>query len=220
MRIQDRRWHACSAGRDVIVKICGITREQDARAAVAGGANAIGFIFWSKSPRFIEPSRARAIVRTLPPFVTPVGVFVNAPASDVNAVAHEAQLGAVQLHGDEQPGLLTSIERPVIKAVSRITPDTATSWPPEVVLLVDADDPARRGGTGTKADWAAAARLGERRPIVLAGGLSPENIADAVATVRPYGVDVSSGVEDAPGIKNAVRIEALFEAIRRATCSP
>lgn len=201
----------------MLVKICGITREQDARAAVECGARAIGFIFWSRSPRFIEPARAREIVRRLPPFVTPVGVFVNESADHVNAVADVAQLGAVQLHGDELPELLTSIERPVVKAIGRVDPDTAERWPEEAMLLVDADDPTRRGGTGARADWLAAARLAAQRPIVLAGGLTPGNVAAAIAAVRPYGVDVSSGVEDAPGIKDPVRIKALFEALRQPT---
>ena len=199
----------------MLVKICGITREEDAQVAVECGARALGFIFWSRSPRFIEAERARAIVRRLPPFVTAVGVFVNESADHVNAVADLAQLGAVQLHGDEPPELLVSIERPVVKAVSRVEPDTAARWPSETILLVDADDPARRGGTGAKADWAAAARLAASRPIVLAGGLTPENIADAIAIVRPFGVDVSSGVEDAPGLKNAARVKALFDVVRQ-----
>lgn len=201
----------------MFVKICGITREQDARAAVAGGARAIGFIFWPRSPRFIEPALARSIVRTLPPFVTPVGVFVNESVDHMNAVADQVHLGAVQLHGDERPDLLPSIERPVIKSMSRIDSDTAAQWPPDVMLLVDADDPTRRGGTGEKADWMSAAKLAVSRPIVLAGGLTPDNVAEAIATVTPFGVDVSSGVEDAPGVKNAARIKALFDAIRRAT---
>lgn len=201
----------------MLVKICGITREEDAQEAVECGARAVGFIFWPRSPRFIEPEHARRIVRRLPPFVTTVGVFVNETADHINAVADLAQLGAVQLHGDEAPELLGSLERPVVKAVSSVAPDTASRWPAETIVLVDAHDPARRGGTGARADWAAAARLAAARRIVLAGGLSPENVAHAIATVRPFGVDVSSGVEDAPGLKNRTRIRAFFEAVRQAT---
>ncbi len=198
----------------MFVKICGITRVEDAAAAVEFGASAIGFIFWPKSRRYVDPAQAQAIVRTLPPFVTPVGVFVNESAGAMNAVAAQVGLGAVQLHGEETPELLADIERPVVKAVGRIDADTATRWPSRVRLLVDADDQVQRGGTGTKADWAAAAVLARQRPIVLAGGITPENVADAVSTVRPFGIDVSSGVEDAPGIKNPDKLRALFEALR------
>lgn len=198
----------------MIVKICGITRAGDAQAAVALGASAIGFIFWPDSARFIDPYRARTIAAGLPPFVTPVGVFVNQPATYVNAVANLVRLGAVQLHGDETPDQLPRFQRPVVKAVARIEADTATAWPDRVRLLVDADDPVRRGGTGAKADWAAAARLAAARPIVLAGGLTPANVADAVRQVRPFGIDVSSGVETSPGIKDPARMEQLFAALR------
>ena len=198
----------------MIVKICGITRVGDAQAAVDLGASAIGFIFWPESARFIDPYRARAIAAGLPPFVTPVGVFVNQPAAYVNAVAGLVGLGAVQLHGDETPDLLPQFERPVLKAVARIDADTPSAWPARVRLLVDADDPVRRGGTGARADWDAAARLAAERPIVLAGGLAPENVAGAVRQVRPFGIDVSSGVEVSPGIKDRGRMEQLFEALR------
>lgn len=198
----------------MFVKICGITRVEDAAAAVAHGAMAIGFIFWPKSRRYVDPGQAQAIVRTLPPFVTPVGVFVNESAEAMNAIAARVGLGAVQLHGDESPELLDRLVPPVVKAVGRIDGDTATRWPSRVRLLVDADDQVNRGGTGLKADWAAAAALARQRPIVLAGGITPENVAEAVTTVRPFGLDVSSGVEDAPGIKNPERIRALFEALR------
>lgn len=198
----------------MLVKICGITREEDAALAVELGASAIGFIFWPKSGRYLDPARARAIVRTLPPFVTPVGVFVNEPAAAMNAVAAQAGLGVVQLHGDETPDLLDHLDLPAMKAVGRIEADTATRWPARVRLLVDADDRVQRGGTGQRADWAAAASLARQRPVVLAGGITPENVAEAMATVRPFGIDVSSGVEDAPGIKSPDRLRALFEALR------
>jgi phosphoribosylanthranilate isomerase len=198
----------------MFVKICGITREQDARAAVAYGASAIGFVLWPKSPRYVDPSTAQAIVRVLPPFVTPVGVFVNTPIDQVNAVADEVGLGVVQLHGDETAAEARHSSRPVVKAISRIDLDAALAWADRVMLLVDADDPERRGGTGAKADWAAAAVLARERRILLAGGIDAGNVAEAIRTVRPFGIDVSSGVEDAPGIKSARRLEALFEAVR------
>jgi phosphoribosylanthranilate isomerase len=201
----------------MVVKICGITREEDARAAVQHGATAIGFIFWRRSPRYLPPERARAIAKTLPPFVTPVGVFVNEPAERVNQVADLVGLGAVQLHGDELVEVLIHINRPVIRAVGRIDDDTARMWPERVVLLVDADDRARRGGTGRRADWASAATLARSRRILLAGGLTASNVASAIKTVKPFGLDVSSGVETSPGIKDPIKIREFFEAIRQAS---
>lgn len=198
----------------MFVKVCGITRDADAQVAVECGASAIGFIFWPGSRRYVAPEVARSIVRSLPPFVTPVGVFVNEPADRVNAVAELAGLGAVQLHGDEQPEVLDAIRFPVLKATGRVDEALSAGWPARVTLLVDADDRESHGGTGRKADWAAAARAAATRRTILAGGLRPENVVEAVQAVRPFGVDVSSGVEDAPGIKNPERIRALFEALR------
>lgn len=198
----------------MVVKLCGMTRAVDAELAVECGAAAVGFIFWPKSPRYIAPADARAITRMLPPFVTPVGVFVNASADEINAAAEIAGLGAVQLHGDETPEMLASLTRPALKALGRVDDETVAAWPPRVRLLVDADAREQRGGTGMKADWDAAAVLARRRPIMLAGGITPANVAEAIARVQPYGVDVASGVEDAPGVKNADKIRALFEAIR------
>lgn len=203
----------------MFVKICGITREDDARAAVACGASAIGFIFWRKSPRWVEPDVARRIVRTLPPFVTPVGVFVNETPAEIDTVAEQVGLGAVQLHGDEDVAVAARLSRPVVKALGGAAVDRAADWPANVLLLVDADDTRRRGGTGARADWAAAARLAATRRILLAGGISAENVADAVRAVRPFGIDVSSGVERAPGIKDAGRLQQLFEALRAVTRS-
>jgi phosphoribosylanthranilate isomerase len=200
----------------MFVKICGITRPEDAAAAVAAGASAVGFIFWTRSDRYIEPVRARAIVRDLPPFVTPVGVFVNEPIDSVNAIADTVGLGVVQLHGDETPEAAAAASRPVLKAVGRPQAAVADCWPDPVMLLVDADDRERRGGTGRRSDWPGAAALAARRRILLAGGLTPDNVVEAVRTVRPFGIDVSSGVEEAPGIKSAARIAALFEALRSA----
>jgi phosphoribosylanthranilate isomerase len=200
----------------MFVKICGITRVEDAQVAVAYGASAIGFIFWPNSPRRVSRDQARAIVRALPPLVTPVGVFVNQPVDFINEVANDVGLGAVQLHGDETPELLDRIQRPVVKAMSRIEPHAAALWPSHVLLLVDAHDPARRGGTGARADWAGAARLASDRPILLAGGIDPSNVVEAAVRVRPFGIDVSSGVEASPGIKDHARIEHLFDMIRSA----
>jgi len=195
------------------VKICGLTREADLDAAVEAGADAVGFVFYASSARHVAIERAAALASRLPPFVTPVGVFVNASIDRVNEVANTAELGAVQLHGEEQPDVLNAVTRPVVKALGRIDEDTAARWPERVLLLVDADDRVRRGGTGVKADWQAAGRLAATRRILLAGGLTPDNVADAVARVRPFGIDVSSGVERAPGVKDHQRLRALFEAL-------
>jgi phosphoribosylanthranilate isomerase len=196
----------------MLIKICGVTRVEDAQAAVAAGARAIGFVFWRESPRFIDPYRARQIVATLPPFVTPVGVFVNQPVDFVSGVVSLARLGAVQLHGDETIEYTAAMPVPVIKAV--VVGDTAIdSWPERVIVLLDAHDRVRRGGTGTTIDWTAAAAAAARRPILLAGGLTPDNVADAVVQVRPFGVDVSSGVERAAGVKDHVRIQSFCEAV-------
>jgi phosphoribosylanthranilate isomerase len=197
----------------MLVKICGITRLEDAQAAVASGADAIGFVFWSESPRFVDPFRARAIAATLPPFVTAVGVFVDQPMAYVLGVASLARLGAVQLHGSETPEYAAALGRPVIKAVA-LGDRRAETWPASSIVLLDAHDPVRRGGTGRTIDWDAAAEVAARRRVLLAGGLTPENVAEAVTRVRPFGVDVSSGVEDSPGVKHHQRLRELFEALR------
>jgi phosphoribosylanthranilate isomerase len=199
----------------VFVKICGITRLEDAEAAVACGANALGFVFWPRSPRCIDARRAQAIVATLPPFVTPVGVFVDQPAEEVNAIANMAGLGAVQLHGNERPDYARLVHRPVVKAIAVGTTESPAvdAWPANVLVLLDVHDPVRRGGTGQTVDWEAAAEIARRRRTILAGGLTAENVAEAIARVRPYGIDVSSGVEASPGIKDHARLKALFEAV-------
>jgi phosphoribosylanthranilate isomerase len=203
----------------VLIKICGITRLSDAEEAVAAGANAIGFVFWPGSPRFIDPFRAARIAAALPPLVARVGVFVNQNAEYINAVAARVRLDAVQLHGDEQVDDLAPLVRPVIKAVA-LGADSSidvAAWPARVTLLLDVHDPARRGGTGQTIDWSAAASIARRRRTLLAGGLTPENVAAAVACVQPFGIDVSSGVETSPGIKDHRRIRALFEAVHGAS---
>jgi phosphoribosylanthranilate isomerase len=200
----------------VLVKICGITRVDDAQAAVEAGAQALGFVFWRDSPRFIDPFRARAIVRTLPAFVTTVGVFVNQPPEYAAGVASLVPLDAVQLHGDEPVDSVARIGRPVIKALTldaASRPEVLAVWPASVTILLDAHDPLRRGGTGRTIDWEAAAAVAATRRAVLAGGLNPENVGPAVDRVRPFGIDVSSGVERSPGVKDHERIRALFRAL-------
>jgi phosphoribosylanthranilate isomerase len=202
----------------MLVKICGITRAEDAMAAVDAGAHALGFVFWPNSPRFIEPARARAIVAELPPFVTPVGVFVNQPAEHVFGVAATVGLGAVQLHGDERPADAARLARPIIKAIPVGAGDDVNleEWPARVMLLLDVHDPVKRGGTGRTIDWSAAASIAARRRSILAGGLTPENVGEAIRAVRPFGIDVSSGIESSPGVKDHVLMKALFAAIARA----
>jgi phosphoribosylanthranilate isomerase len=200
----------------MMVKICGITSTIDAEAAVEAGAGSLGFVFWPRSPRFVDPYRARAIVRSLPAFVVPVGVFVNQPAEYVKGVAALVRLGAVQLHGDEDVAYAAGIGFPVIKALSIGEGADAApidSWPRRTTMLLDVHDPVKRGGTGRTIDWTAAAPIAARRRTLLAGGLTPENVAAAVAIVHPFGIDVSSGVERSPGIKDHARIRALFEAL-------
>jgi phosphoribosylanthranilate isomerase len=200
----------------MLVKICGITRLEDAEAAIEFGAGAIGFVFWPKSPRYVDPERARTIVAALPPFVTTVGVFVDQTARLVNGVAARVGLSAVQLHGDEPIEILDEIERPVVKAMAlgaSTTAEEADAWPSRVRLLIDAHDPDQRGGTGRTVDWKRAAAVAARRPVLLAGGLNAANVADAIRTVKPFGIDVSSGVESSPGVKDHARMRALFEAV-------
>ena len=199
----------------MIVKICGITRPQDAERAVALGATAIGFIFWPSSPRRVGLEAARSIGRLVPASVLKVGVFVDAPAAELARTVSEAGLDAVQLHGSESPDLVRGLEARVIKAVALGSPDAEAQiaqWA-GTTLLLDAHDPVRHGGTGRVVDWDRAARLARRHEVILAGGLNPENVAEAVRRVRPAGIDVSSGVEQTPGVKDLVKLAALFDAL-------
>ena len=197
------------------VKICGITRGEDAQAAVSAGANALGFVFWSKSPRRVDVDVARRIVSTLPPSILTVGVFVDQPVEEVNEIGSRVDLGAVQLHGAEDVSYARMMTRPVVKAlaVGAGVPPVLSTWPDAVTVLLDVHDPVKKGGTGKTIDWVAAAGIAEQRRVILAGGLTPENVRDAMTRVRPWGIDVSSGVEREPGIKDHGRLKALFEAV-------
>ena len=198
------------------VKICGITRADDALLAAQLGASAIGFIFWPGSSRFIDPARAREIVTILPANVLRVGVFVDQPACKVLAVAKHVSLGAIQLHGHESIDYALRLMEPVIKAVPVTDAfDVAAldAIPESITVLLDAHDPVKRGGTGRTIDWTLAARAAARRPVMLSGGLNPANVRAAVDAVRPYGIDLSSGVESSPGVKNHDSLRALFEAL-------
>jgi phosphoribosylanthranilate isomerase len=200
------------------VKICGLTRAEDAALAVALGADAVGFVFWPASPRAVSIPAVRRIVARLPPFVTRVGVFVDASPAEVAAAVAEAGLDAVQLHGDESPADYAGVGARIIKGLaldSDAALAAATTLDERVTPLIDAADRIRRGGTGQRADWDRAATLAGRRPILLAGGIRPDNLAAAVRAVRPWAVDVSSGVEEAPGVKSADRLRDLFGVVAR-----
>lgn len=200
----------------VRVKVCGMTRAADAALACELGAAAIGFVFWPRSPRYVAPSRAREIAAGLPAHVMPIGVFVNPDESEVRSVAEEVGLGAVQLHGDETVALCEQLPYPVFKAVplsDAASVETACRLPDTVTVLLDVHDPVARGGTGRTIDWALAAQASRRRRVFLAGGLTAANVGAALRTVRPYGVDVSSGLEMAPGVKDPMAMRAFFRAL-------
>lgn len=194
----------------VKVKICGITSLEDALTAVEAGADALGFVFYSASPRHIFPEQAAEIIRKLPPFVQTVGLFVNEDLSTVNSTADRCGLDIVQLHGEETPEYCGSIRRRIIKAfrVRDITILEALLQYQVAGYLLDAWSPAAHGGTGQTFNWEIAVEAVQSgQNIILAGGLTPENIAESIRQVRPYGVDVSSGVESAPGRKDAAKIK-------------
>jgi phosphoribosylanthranilate isomerase len=202
------------------VKICGITSWTDARAALAAGADALGFVFYERSPRRIAVDAAAAILRRLPPFVAKVGLFVDAPEETVRQTAAACGLDTLQFHGAESPEYCRRFSQTVYKAfrvrdrgVFQGLPQYATTaW------LLDSCVAGQPGGTGTRFDWSLAAeavRLGT--PVILAGGLTPENVPDAIRQVRPYAVDVSSGVEASPGVKDAAKLNAFLAAVTRAT---
>jgi phosphoribosylanthranilate isomerase len=196
--------------------VCGITRVEDALLAAELGAFAVGFVFWPGSPRFIDPYRARPIAAALPPDVAAVGVFVDQPADYVKSVAGLVPLGVVQLHGSASIDDFAQVRCRLIRAVGLGDPFDASSVdrvPSRVTVLLDAHDPIRKGGTGRTVDWTAAAGIAKRRRTILSGGLTPDNVRAAVGVVQPYAIDVSSGVESAPGVKDAAKLRALFSAI-------
>jgi phosphoribosylanthranilate isomerase len=209
----------------VKVKVCGITNREDALAAVGAGADALGFNFYARSPRYIAPEDARRIIEELPPGVLCVGVFVNEDsAATVARMAEESGVSAVQLHGDESPEYCAAMGgREVIKALrvgKDFAPEAAAEYPAQSILL-DAYDPRARGGTGETCDWTLARRTREVvAQLYLAGGLTPENVAGAIAAVAPYAVDVCSGVELAPGRKDAARVRDFVAAVRACEKNP
>ena len=196
----------------VKVKICGITNVDDALHACACGADALGLVFYAESPRCVTPLQAREIVSALPPFVTTVGLFVNEAPRRVREIAADCGLDVIQLHGDEGPMECDIAPRRVIKALR--VKDAASLAGHETfqvsALLLDAWVAGAYGGTGERFNWELAAEVARLRPVILAGGLTAENVAAAVRTVRPYGVDVSSGVEASPGRKDPEKVEAFI----------
>jgi len=200
---------------EVFVKICGITRAQDAELASRLGADAVGFVFWPDSPRYVAPDAARIIATEVPANVMKVGVFVNDDVENVRRVMEVVGLDIAQLHGHETPDYCRRVGRKVFKAVGVECNGMIdiSGFDPDVVLLVDAHDPARYGGTGRTVNWDSAREIAMTRRTILAGGLNAANIRIAVRSVRPYGVDVSSGVESAPGVKDPVRLRSFFEAL-------
>jgi phosphoribosylanthranilate isomerase len=201
------------------VKICGITRLDDALAAARLGAQAVGFVFYSRSPRHVTVAQAADIVRRLPPFVSAVGLFVNAPAADVAQVIAQTQLDLLQFHGDETADYCGQFGRPYIKAV-RVRPGLdllqyAHQFESARGLLLDAFVEGKQGGTGAVFDWTLIPRQ-LPLPVVLSGGLNSDNVAAAIQRVRPSAVDVSSGVEAAPGLKDPAKLAAFFQGVRHA----
>jgi phosphoribosylanthranilate isomerase len=198
-------------------KICGITRIEDALAAVDAGADAIGLVFYAKSPRAVNVQQARAIIAALPPFVTTVGLFVNASRCELGEILEAVPLDLLQFHGDETPADCEGYHRPWIKALRvKAGDDIAASckaYAGASGILLDTYVEGVPGGTGEAFDWSLVPK-GLSKPIILAGGLSATNVAQAIAQVHPYAVDVSGGVEQSKGIKDHAKIRAFIQAVR------
>lgn len=197
------------------VKICGITRREDALTAIATGADAIGFVFYPPSPRAVTPAQAAEIVAQLPPFITVVGLFVDEDAATVAEIMAQVGLDRLQFHGDESPAYCRQFNRPYFK-VFRMRPDIdlakeAAEYADASAILLDSYQPNIPGGTGEIFDWQRIAALPQ--PLILAGGLNAQNVANAINTVQPYAVDVSGGVERSKGIKDAAKIAAFMQEV-------
>ncbi len=211
--------------RDIKVKVCGITNAEDALAAVEAGADALGFIFYEKSPRYVVPAVAANIIAELPPLVTPVGVFVNEGLATVRSIMDTCGLAMAQLHGDENVSYCRELARPAMKAL-RLRDRGSLLALAEYQgrggvrgFVLDTFSELSYGGTGQITDWGLAAEVAKSTPILLAGGLTPDNVTEAIRTVRPYGVDVSSGVESAPGKKDHAKMRAFVDAVRVVSSS-
>lgn len=205
----------------VRVKICGITNWTDARRSVDAGADALGFNFYSESPRYIAPAYARTITRRLPRHVLTVGVFVNAPPAMVVQIAQGTDLNLLQLHGNESAAEVRQLSEyfPVVKAFrvrEGFEPARLARYGEAAAFLLDGFDARLRGGTGRTFDWRIGRAAKKYGPVVIAGGLTPENIAEAIAATEPFAVDVCSGVESSPGKKDAARMKDLMSEVARA----
>jgi phosphoribosylanthranilate isomerase len=198
------------------VKICGITRPEDGAIATKLGADAIGLVFYPPSPRFVDPETAQRIVAALPPLVTVVGLFVNAEPAAVQAVLNRVPLHLLQFHGDEEPEECAAFGLPYLKAVpmgaGAQVPDYEQRFANAAGLLLDSHGGQKMGGTGQGFDWVRIPAQ-RKKPLILAGGLHPGNIAEAIRQVRPYAVDVSSGVESAKGIKDTELMRAFLQGV-------
>lgn len=198
------------------VKICGITRRQDAEYAAKIGVDAIGLVFYEPSPRYVSAQQAQQIIQQLPPFLTTVGLFVNAEPDFVRQCLSQVSLDVLQFHGDESAGYCEQFSKPYLKAL-RMREETdlqieAERYRSASALLLDSYQPGIPGGTGMTFDWSMIKQI--EMPIILAGGLDVSNVAEAIYTVRPYGVDVSGGVESAKGIKNNDKMNAFVQEVR------
>ena len=203
------------------VKVCGITSYEDAEMALAQGVDALGFNFFPPSPRYIRPEVAHSIIRRIPPFVVTVGLFVNVAAPDeVSETARGAGVQVIQLHGDESPEYCIALaEWPLIKALRIGTgdiPENLEEYPVQGFLL-DVKDDVLFGGTGKSFDWSLAGSIRRIRPMILAGGLRPDNVREAIRMVKPYAVDVCSGVESAPGKKDARKLIEFMNEVRNVS---
>ena len=199
------------------VKICGTTSLKDALLAVENGADAIGFIFYKESPRNISQKDVKEIVAQLPPFVESIGVFVNETSDKINRIAEQCRLTAVQLHGEESPAFCRRIKRRVVKAVRVKDAESLKGMSDFDVsgFLLDAYNEESRGGTGRVFDWNLALRAKKQGPVIIAGGLNPYNVYTAIHRVKPYGVDVCSGVEKSPGVKDPEKISEFIKAVHK-----
>lgn len=199
----------------VRIKFCGITRAEDARVAVALGVDALGFVFTRRSQRYVGVAQARTMRDALPPFTSVVALFMDDEPAWVEEVIAGVQPDLLQFHGNESAGYATSFARPYLKALAMGGADArsiAQAHPGASGFLLDSHAPGAAGGSGRSFDWSQAPRLAH--PVILAGGLDATNVAQAIAVVRPYAVDVSSGIEIAPGIKDAARMRAFVDAVR------
>ena len=198
------------------VKVCGITRVEDGLAAISAGAAALGFIFYPPSPRYVTPETAARLMEALPRDVPKVGVFVGAPAIEINSVAALCGLDWVQLHGGEPASLMTALERPAYRAfrLKEEADKQAVAISEDSLVLLDTFDPDHYGGTGRPFNWAWAHDLCQGRTVILAGGITPENAMRAVQSTAPAALDISSGVEQKPGIKDAAKLAAFFNVLR------